>query len=243
MTLLNKNLRKRILIKGTEAGQKHFSAAFSCIDIIKYLYDNVLTSEDLFILSKGHGAMALFAVLEEKGKKVPWEFVHPEIDEELGIYATTGSLGHGLPIALGRALAKREKGSKGKVYVLLGDGEIQEGSNWEALILANKLNVNLNLILDWNKYQAVGSIKENMDLDGLSLEKKFKAFGCKNVAIIDGHNEDSLAVFNRLGEGLNAIILDTVKGKGVKFLEEIHPHSMGFEEGSERYLKALEDLS
>jgi deoxyxylulose-5-phosphate synthase len=82
-----------------------------------------------------------------------------------------------------------------------------------------------------------------MDLDGLSLEKKFKAFGCKNVAIIDGHNEDSLAVFNRLGEGLNAIILDTVKGKGVKFLEEIHPHSMGFEEGSERYLKALEDLS
>ena len=134
MKLLNKNLRKKIIEKGYELKNGHLGSALSCVDTIKYLYDEVIGENDLFILSKGHGSLALYSVLESKGKKVSWR-EHPEIKEEEGIYATTGSLGHGVPIGLGRAFAKKLRGDEGKVYVLIGDGEIEEGSNWESFII------------------------------------------------------------------------------------------------------------
>ena len=239
MKVLNKNLRKRIIQKGYEMKNGHLGSALSCVDVIKYLYDEVLQKDDLLILSKGHGSMALYSVLEGKMENVLWR-EHPEIDEEKGIYATTGSLGHGVPIGLGRAFGKKLKGNLGKVYILTGDGEIEEGSNWESFILANKLDVNLNLLIDWNKYQAIGELKKDLNLDGFSLEKKLTSFGFKSQ-ILNGHNLGELKKLKNLGNGLNAVILDTIKGKGVKFLEEEHPHVYIPNEGE--YYKFLNELN
>jgi len=237
----NKYLRKRILEKGYEMGHGLFGSALSCLDCVKYLYDNILREGDLFIMSKGHAAMALFSVLESKGKKPKWT-IHLGHNEEEGIYATTGSLGHGLPIALGRALARKIKGEGGNVYVLVGDGEMEEGSNWEALILADRLNLeNLTILVDRNKYQSMGSVKEiaNFCLDNLTA--KIRAFGC-NVTSINGHDLENLAKLKNLDKGLNAVILDTIKGKGVKYLEETHMHVLNFNNIIEKYYAALEDL-
>jgi transketolase len=183
--------------------------------------------------------MALYAVLESKGKNPVWE-EHPELNEKEGIYATTGSLGHGLPIATGRALAKKLKGEKGRVYVLTGDGEMQEGSNWEALISANFLKVNITALIDWNKYQNVGKVQEEMNLDGKSLEKKLRSFGFK-TRIINGHKISGLKKLKRLKDGCNAIILDTIKGKGISILEKNSPHVYTWK-NEEEYLKYLKEL-
>jgi len=243
MKILNKDLRKRILEKGCEMGQGHYASAFSCLDCIKYLYDYVLDNNDIFILSKGHGEMAIFSVLESKGQKPTWT-VHLDYNESEGIYATTGSLGHGLPIGVGRALAKKIKRESGIVYVLIGDGQMEEGSNWEALTIANKLRINnLNLLIDWNKYQATGPVKEIGDLDNKTLAKKFKAFGCTTVLKINGHDEKKLAQLKCLKKGLNAVILDTIKGKGVKLLEEECIHSYRWHRHLDEYEKALGELS
>jgi len=243
MELLNKDLRRRIIIKATELGWAgHFGSALSCVDCIKYLYDHVLREgEDIFILSKGHGEMALFSVLESKGKKPTWTR-HLNYNEEEGIYATTGSLGHGLPIGVGRAFAKKLKGENGKAYVLCGDGESEEGSIYEALSLSKLLQLdNLTVLFDYNKYQANDSVKKIGDVDGTSLTKKLEAFGCK-VLTINGHDEKELSALKYLEKGLNAIILDTIKGYGVKYLEKDHIHSFDFNKDPILYKQAMEDL-
>ena len=221
--ILNKNLRRRILEKGIEIKSGHFGSSLSCLDTIKYLYDNVLKKEDIFILSKGHGDMALFAVLESKGYNASWTS-HLNLNEKDGIYATTGSLGHGLPIGLGRAYAKKIKKENGLVYVLTGDGEMQEGSNWEALIISNALKINnLTLLVDWNKYQSAGNVLEVGGFSADSLIKRLNSFEC-NTQKINGHDEKDLSKLKKLKRGLNAIVLDTIKGKGIKCLEESHSH-------------------
>lgn len=240
--MLNKDLRKRIIEKGTEIGCTHFPSAFSCVDFVKYLYDNILEeNKDLFIMSKGHGEMALFSVLESKGKKPTWT-IHLNYNESEGIYSTSGSLGHGLPIGVGRAFGKKLKNEEGNVYVLLGDGEMEEGSNWEALTLAKKLNVdNLSLFIDWNKYQATGAVKDVGGIDSDSLLDKLRSFGC-NVSILNGHDYTSLSKLNYLSKGLNAVILNTIKGKGLEYFEKNHFHGFDFRKYPEEYKKALEEL-
>jgi len=225
--------------KGLEVSSNHFSSSLSCLDAIKCLYDHVLTENDLFILSKGHAEMALYAVLETKGKSPKWT-PHLDYNPEMGIYATTGSLGHGLPIGTGRAFAKKINGEPGKIYVLTGDGEMEEGSNWEALSLANRLKLdNLTLLVDWNKYQAVGPVCDVGGLDEIILKRRLEAFGC-NTLRINGHDEEELLKIKSLECGLNAVILDTIKGKGVKCLEDSHAH--GYSWTPEEYSRALEDL-
>ena len=220
----NIELRRRILQKGLETKSGHFASALSCVDCIKYLYDHVLRDGiDTFILSKAHGEMAQFSVLETKGFKPEWT-VHLDLNEAQGIYATTGSLGHGLPIGVGRAFAKKLKGEDGRVYVLVGDGETEEGSNWEALIIANNLGLdNFTLLADWNKYQAVSSVYDVARTDRSTLKKRLEAFGCSTI-VVDGHDDTELARIGDLPRGLNAVILDTVKGKGISFLENTHAH-------------------
>jgi transketolase len=243
MKILNKDLRRRILEKGNELKHGHYGAALSCLDCIKYLYDHVLDiKNDKFILSKGHGEMALFTVLESRGQSPTWT-IHLDYNEKEGIHATTGSLGHGLPIGVGRAFARKIKKEKGHVYVLLGDGEMEEGSNWEALTIAKKLKINnINLLIDWNKYQAVGSVKDVGCLDDKALSKKLRAFGCQTM-IINGHDEEDLSKLQYLSKGINAVILDTVKGKGVRVLEENHAHVFYWHEHPREYKTALEDLA
>jgi transketolase len=241
MSLLNKNLRRRILEQGTEKNFGHFGSALSCLDAIQYLYDDVLKKEDRFILSKGHGFMALCAVLEQQGFNPNWN-VHPYLDEENGVLATTGSLGHGLPIAIGRAIGKKLKNEPGNVYVMMGDGEMQEGSNWEGLELANTLGLNLNILVDWNKYQAVGPITGTTVGGGNSLVKKLEAFGY-STSVIDGHNEKELSRLRDLRKGLNAVILDTIKGKGIPLLEQNHAHVWYGHQDTELYKEILTSLS
>lgn len=243
--ILNKDLRRRILEEGYKRNHGHYGSSMSCLDTIKHLYDNVLTKDDVFILSKGHGAPSLHVVLEERGITPPWS-IHLEYKPKQGIEATSGSLGHGLPISLGRAYAKTLQNQPGQVYCMVGDGEMQEGSNWEALMIAHRLGVeNLNILVDWNKYQAIDSIKEVMYSGGEDLKKKLEAFNC-NVQIINGHDEEELKTLNYLSErkGLNAIILDTIKGKGIKFLEENPTHHVLYmKEHEDIYKKSLEDLA
>jgi transketolase len=241
MDLLNKDLRRRIIEKGAEIGCSHFPTAFSCLDIIKYLYDDILTLNDKFILSKGHGEMALFAVLESKGYHPNWT-VHLNLNEKEGIYATTGSLGHGLPLGVGRAFAKKIKNEPGNIYVLTGDGEMEEGSNWEALNIADNLGLdNLILLIDWNKYQATDPIKTVSKNDDLKLKMKLRAFGC-NVYLINGHDENEFLKLGNLEKGLNAVILDTIKGKGISYLENSHAHKLDPIRESDKYKQALEEL-
>ncbi len=244
MEILNRELRRRILEKALEMKNGHCGSAFSCVDAIKYLYDHILREgEDKFILSKGHGEMALFAVLESLGKKPAWT-IHLNYNEQEGIYATTGSLGHGLPIGLGRAFAKKIKGEDGRVYVLTGDGEMEEGSNWESLLLANRLGVdNLILLIDYNKHQALGPIEEIGGLNKDSLVRKLDAFNYQ-VSTIDGHDIESLAGLREIGrlDGLKAIILDTVKGKGSRYLEEKSLHVCHWHNHLKEYQETMEAL-
>jgi len=237
----NKDLRRKIIEKSHSCKLGHCGSALSCVDFINYLYKNVLRENDRFILSKGHGAMALYAVLEEQGKRVEWT-MHPELNEERGIYATTGSLGHGLPIAVGRAFAKKVKQDGGKVYVLIGDGETAEGTIWEALLIARNLNVdNLIVVVDYNKYGAIYPVEKTLSLNSNSLKAKLEAFGF-NTLVIDGHNEEELSKIKNLNVGLNAVIIETIKGKGIDFLEESHIHGFNFAYEEEKYKETIEKL-
>ena len=194
-------------------------------------------------MSKGHGAPALHAVLETKGIEPRWT-IHLEVDEKHGVMATGGSLGQGLSVALGRAYGKKLQGKKGNVYCMIGDGELQEGMIWESLNIAKGLSIdNLVLLVDWNKYQAISSVKEIMKEDADTITKKLNAFGY-NVTYVDGHNEESLErICNLPSSCLNAVLLDTQKGKGIPVLER-NPsfHVYYFHEHPDEMEEALEYL-
>lgn len=235
---MNNDLRKRIVEGSRRYRLGHCGSSLSCVDAINHLYKEVMEEEDIFILSKGHGSMGLYVALEDEGIYQDWK-MHLNLNEEKGIYATTGSLGHGLPIAVGRALGKRLKNEKGNVYVLLGDGEMAEGSNWESMLIAKTLEIdNLTMLIDSNKYGSTFPIIN--ELRDFSLEKKIDAFGF-NTKVIDGHNKKELMKIKRT-KGLNAIILNTVKGKGIDFLEESHAHRCNFYIESEKYKEVMKDF-
>jgi len=155
-----KKLRNRILEVALRDGMGHIPSALSILGIVWELYDKIMTKDDQFILSKGHGCMALYAVLEEKGL-LDWStklWGHPKRGG--AILASTGSLGHGLPMAVGLALAKKIKGEVGKVYCLIGDGECNEGTTWESYNLMKYLRLdNLKVIVDDNGTSLFDQIK------------------------------------------------------------------------------------
>lgn len=202
-------LRKRILEVAYRDGMGHIPSALSILDIVWVLYDKVMTKDDQFILSKGHGCMALYAVLEEKGL-LDWSsklWGHPKRGG--AILASTGSLGHGLPMAVGLAMAKKIKGETGRVFVLVGDGECNEGSVWESTMIAahHKLD-NLVIIVDQNH-------SSDRALDNKNLEEKFRAFGLASFTAC-GHKDVDLLY--RLGGGY-VFVANTKKGNGVPFME------------------------
>jgi len=236
-------LRMRIIETSHKAGIPHLGSCLSCVDILTALYFSVLRIDpsnprdpqrDRFILSKGHGAPALFQVLAMKGF-FPKQWLenygedgglfaeHPPAPSYLaGIEAATGSLGHGLPIALGMAMAARIQKQNYFVYAVLSDGECNEGSVWESAMLAAAQQVDqLCIIIDFNKWQATGRSREIMALD--SLSEKWQAFGW-NAVEIDGHNInqllETLKKFPAQNKKPTAIIAHTIKGKGVSFMED-----------------------
>lgn len=213
-----KELRRDTFNLAVKHRDSHIASAFSTIEILIGLYEEILKPQDKFILSKGHGCFSLYAILKRKGYN-PKISGHPDIDPENGIYCTTGSLGHGLPMGLGMALAKKIKKEDGKIYVLIGDGECQEGTIWESAKIAchHKLD-NLMVITDYNKLQALGKIESILSLG--SLKSKFEAFGW-HVSDIDGHNLEEIisALKKNTAHHPRMIIAHTIKGKGLSFME------------------------
>jgi transketolase len=222
------------------SGRGHVGSAFSLVEILRVLYDNVLRYDprnpkwpkrDRFILSKGHGCLALYALLAEKGffpESELWKCGksdgilggHPEVKVP-GVEASTGSLGHGLSIGIGFALNARYEKADHRCFVVIGDGESNEGSIWEAAMCAGKHKLSsLTAIVDYNKQQSYGSTFEVQDLEPIG--DKWRAFGFA-VAEVDGHDVEQLrAVLISLPlepHKPSAIICNTVKGKGVDFVE------------------------
>jgi len=222
------------------AKASHIGGALSMADLVAVLYSGILnirsnnpdwSDRDRFILSKGHSCSVLYAVLALKGFFSIDELstygqdasrLMSHISHKMpGVDFSTGSLGHGLPFGCGKALAAKRTHVGWRTFVMLSDGELDEGSNWEAILFApqHKLD-NLVVIVDYNKIQSLGSVAEVLELDPLA--DKFKAFRWA-VKEIDGHNHD--AIYNALSavpfeEGKpSCIIAHTIKGKGVDFME------------------------
>ena len=234
-------IRGRIIQLSHHARTPHLGSSLSFVELLVYLYWNFLeispenpkdTARDRFILSKGHGITTLYAVLAERG------FFPPDLLEDYaqagsplpehpsprcvpGIEAATGSLGHGLSVATGIALASKMNAIPYSVVSLLSDGECNEGSTWEAALLAPAQNLdNLIAIIDFNKWQATGRSAEITALE--PLDKKFESFGWNSVRI-KGHDfreiKSALATAKTSDKPF-AIIADTIKGKGIKMMED-----------------------
>jgi transketolase len=233
---------RRLVVRTLDGGKRgHVGSSLSPLEIMRVLYDDVLRfhaddpaweGRDRCILSKGHGCIAQYVMLAEKGF-FPHEVLdtfcrrdsilggHPEAGKVPGVEASTGALGHGLPIGVGRAMGLRIKGSDARVYVVTGDGEINEGSVWEAAMSASKHRLrNLTVMVDYNKIQSAGTTREILDLEPLA--DKWRAFGF-GVAEVDGHDVAALReVLGRLpreADKPSTIICHTVKGKGISFAE------------------------
>lgn len=235
MQAIATNIRKNILHIANLAGSPHIGSALSCADILTALYFDILNLEnhdnrDLFILSKAHSAMALYATLYEKGLLTKEEMegyyqnggslpAHTDRFTNPYIEISAGSLGHGLPMAVGMAHALKLDKSNRKVFVLMGDGESQEGSVWEAAMLAPKLELNnLTVLIDRNNLQGYGRADELLSYE--PIDKKFEAFNWE-VLRINGHNANAIkdAVHMKTNKP-KMIICDTIKGKGVSFMED-----------------------
>ena len=244
LTPLDARSRKlrQTIIKAIQAGNRgHVGSAFSLVEILRVLYDDVLTYDasnprwpgrDRCILSKGHGCLALYAVLADKGffpEDELWKFCkpdgilggHPEYGKVPGVEASTGSLGHGLSIGIGFALNARFEKAPHRVFVIISDGESNEGSVWEAALCASKHGLeHLVVLVDYNKQQSYGTTYEVLDLDPLA--DKWRAFGFA-VKEVDGHSIPQLrealkeTPFERGRPSI--IICHTIKGKGVSFVE------------------------
>lgn len=233
---------RRLILRAIEnGGRGHIGPALSLVEIIRVLYDDVVRHDpavprwrerDRFILSKGHGCLALYAVLADRGFFPIGELDrfcrhdsflggHPETVVP-GVEACTGALGHGLSIGLGMALAARMGGRDSKVYVLMGDGEINEGSVWEAAACADKHRLsNLTAIIDYNKIQSAGSVFEIQNMEPLA--DKWTSFGFL-VFECNGHSIAELrrvfhAAATAASDRPRAIICHTVKGKGIPVAE------------------------
>jgi transketolase len=236
----SRHLRRLVIAALEGGGRGHVGSSMSLIEIVRVLYDHILrhrpseprwAGRDRFILSKGHGCLAQYAVLADAGY-FPVEALksfcrrdsflggHPETGKIPGVEASTGALGHGFPIGLGMALAARIRSTDTRVFVAMGDGEINEGSVWEAAMCAGKHGLaNLTAIIDYNKLQSYGPVAEVQPLEPLA--DKWRAFGFDAVET-DGHDVAQLrhALAWRTGAPRpRAVICHTVKGRGLPFAE------------------------
>ena len=235
--LHNKDLRIKIAKIVKNSGEGHIPSCFSIVDIVNFLYEKALNvkatnpswdGRDYFVLSKGHGSGALYVVLEKNNfitqkdldgysSKESILGGHPDSTKVPGAEASTGSLGHGLPTAIGIALGLKIRNMKNKVICLVGDGECHEGTIWESANIACNLNLgNLCVIVDWN-----GSAAQLMPKD--DLFKKWNAFGWETSQVSGHSNEEMTKLFNKLDFNFNSkpkvILAKTTKGKGVSFIE------------------------
>ncbi|WP_408967372.1 transketolase [Oryzomonas sp.] len=238
----------------------HVGSCLSIAEILYTLYFRILrvdpgnpnlANRDIFILSKGHGSAALYATLAERGfypkayldkYYIDGGLLPGHLDKEAvpGVEVSSGSLGHGLSIGIGMAIARRTALDSGRVFVLLGDGECNEGSVWEAAMLAGTLKLeNLTAIVDFNKLQSFG--KTNEVIDQRNMAARWAAFGW-DAHDVEGHDVAALEqVFSAPQQGPKMIVAHTVKGKSVSFMEdrlEWHYKSPN----DEQYVQAIKEL-
>lgn len=239
--ILATKIRAHVLRMTHRAGSAHVGSSLSIADILAVLYGGILridpnrpdwADRDRFILSKGHGSAAIYAALAERGF-FPKEWLdtfyqdgshlagHITHHGVPGVEASTGSLGHGLPIGCGMAMAAKHDGQMHRVFIILSDGDCEEGSTWEAALFAHQHQLdNMVVIVDYNKVQGFGMVKDVLDLEPLA--NKWLSFGWM-VSEIDGHipeQIESALLGVPFKEKLpSCIIAHTVKGKGVSFME------------------------
>lgn len=235
-----KNYRRRILDMSQKVSALHIGGAFSCTELVDMIYNVFMRpmdahgkSPDTFVMSKGHGCMIQYVILEDLGilKKEDLDNyctpngilgVHPDYGNP-GIEASTGSLGHGLSMVVGMALAERGRNKDGKVYTVLSDGEVQEGSTWEAVLMASTLKLN-NVIafVDNNDFQSLGRTSLTHP-SFYPLADKFRSFGWETVEC-DGHNPSEIFNAVQTRSELHKPLMvcaKTTKGKGVSYMENV----------------------
>ena len=234
-----KSFRRKILDMSQNVSALHIGGAFSCTEIVDLIYNELMrpgpggsNSPDTFLMSKGHGCMIQYVILVEKGILSQADLdayctpqgrlgVHPDFGNP-GIEAATGSLGHGLSMVAGMAVAERGRKTGANIYTVLSDGELQEGSTWEAILMASTLKLN-NIIAfcDNNDFQSLGRTSVTHP-SFYPLAAKFEAFGWETIEC-DGHNSAELfaAVANREGNKPLMVVAKTTKGKGVSYMENV----------------------
>jgi transketolase len=230
--------RRRILDISQQVAALHIGSSYSCTEIADCFYNALMrrdknaSSPDTFLMSKGHGCMIQYTILEDLGVLTRNDLdgyckaeghlgVHPDYGTP-GIAAATGSLGHGLGMACGMAIAERRHPSPGRIYTILSDGEVQEGSTWEAVLMASSLKLdNLIAAVDYNDLQSLGRTSETHP-SFYPLVDKFRAFGWETVEV-NGHDSGAIfdAVANREGGKPFMLVANTTKGKGVSYMENI----------------------
>ena len=236
----SKKLRRDIIALSKANGGYHYGGTFSCVEILSVLYDIILREDDRFILSKGHACWGYYVLLREKGYNPSLEG-HPHLDIANGVHWTTGSEGHGFPAGVGMALARKLQKQSGKVYVLMGDGECQEGTTWESLLMASQHGLsNLVVVVDCNKIQGSGFVKDILSINALEAV----ALACGwDVSKTGGHDKAGLqTVLSRNCVVPHLVFADTVKGKGVSYMEN-DPKWHACWPDAEHERIAMEDLS
>ena len=242
LSLKSIKYRKTILEIIYNGGAGHTAGSLSCIDILNVLYNNILDitpdnfnsiNRNRYIQSKGHSVEALYTVLSDKGffsfnelktlNNFNSHFIGHPTRKVRGIEHNTGALGHGLSVAVGIAIANKLNNNNYKVFTLLGDGELSEGSVWEALNSASKYHLdNLIIIIDRNKLQITGKTEEVNPIEPLS--EKFKAFGVEVKEVIGNDLNQLNDIFNQIPftkDKPSLIIANTIKGKGISFIENV----------------------
>jgi len=250
--------RRRILDISQSVTALHIAPAFSCLETVDLIYYGLMRKEggkfrDTFIMSKGHGCMAQYVILESLGVLSADDLAkyckpngrlgaHPDYGVP-GITASTGSLGHGLSMAVGMAYAEKIKRTGGTVYAVLSDGEVQEGSTWEAFMMGSTLEAtNLVAFIDNNDFQSLGRTSETHP-SFYPLTDKFRAFGWETVEL-NGHDAAGVfeAVKSREGKKPMAVICKTVKGRGVSYMENV-PIWHYRAPNQQEYQKAIAELT
>ena len=244
-----KEIRDKTIELSCKTGAGHLAPSLSTVELLTVMFNDFLNfnasdpkdeSRDRFVMSKGHGAYAYYVMLNQLGF-IPNEelekFNTPEANimgclvenEDYMIEASTGSLGHGLPLAVGMAQSFKIQGKSNKVICMIGDGEMQEGSNFEALMLAYRFKLdNLLVIIDANDLQAMGRV-EDVALDNDRLSRVLSAFIDTNYFDIDGHNEAQIreafkAFYQGHSDNFSILFARTIKGKGIDILEHSEKH-------------------
>jgi transketolase len=258
--ILATEVRGLVLKMVHKAKASHVASALSIVDILAVLYGQVMAknpaipqwaSRDRFVLSKGHACVSVYATLaavgyfpieklESYGDDHSWLMNHIS-HHVTGVEFSTGSLGHGLPFAVGKALAAKKSGDGWRTFVVVSDGEMDEGSNWEGLLFAAHQQLrNLTVIIDYNKLQSLGTVDETLRLE--PLVDKLRAFGCVPVEV-NGHDHQELALALKAVDQSKptVIVAHTTKGKGVSFMENrVEWHYKN--PNDEQLMQALEEL-